>query len=546
MTQRDLFDAVGRLPESYRLEAMEDAAQDSAAEINALFEESTRHPVKAVLPDASAESQSTDIRDIQPAAHKKAQNPIRNLTIGLTAIAAAVALMIGAMVWRVHQETIETIGSPADSVRQNTDTEINVQTDEAGIPRMEITTAGDTEQTQDITHTEPLSGDTEVFQTTATNIFGGRGALRVVGKRYGLQPITEDEDYWYIGGSGRISKTAENQSGHLHEELLCQTPGCLHDTPECLRFRYYDLITDGVYLYEQRFEQNGYMNDDGSLIRINPDGSRDIFYYPERDKLIAKYQEEGRTVDASDPFDIRYVNIIRLGSSGNYLIEAYWDREDDPQARIWINMFFTPETEKTVFLPFEAMNWQYDEAGGQLFGIRSQDSNATSKGLARDAQFSLYDIRTGECLKQSNVIPNMSEAVLMNGSVYYIRTTSEEQKFIVDGEDRGGRLVRTAAFCTYDFETGKATVLQDNIDFGQINLCGGKLLCLRQSRVGKDQLFYLDPEDMSEKLIFETPNKITNVCCAEPDFIELRNNSQVSGNGFLIDGELKKVEFGNF
>ena len=144
MTQRDLFDAVGRLPESYRLEAMEDAAQDSAAEINALFEESTRHPVKAVLPDASAESQSTDIRDIQPAAHKKAQNPIRNLTIGLTAIAAAVALMIGAMVWRVHQETIETIGSPADSLRQNTDTEINVQTDEAGIPRMEITTAGDT------------------------------------------------------------------------------------------------------------------------------------------------------------------------------------------------------------------------------------------------------------------------------------------------------------------------------------------------------------------------------------------------------------------
>ena len=44
MTQRDLFDALGRLPESYRLEALEQPETDAADEINILFTQDMLQP----------------------------------------------------------------------------------------------------------------------------------------------------------------------------------------------------------------------------------------------------------------------------------------------------------------------------------------------------------------------------------------------------------------------------------------------------------------------------------------------------------------------
>ena len=76
------------------------------------------------------------------------------------------------------------------------------------------------------------------------------------------------------------------------------------------------------------------------------------------------------------------------------------------------------------------------------------------------------------------------------------------------------------SLCTYDFETGKQTVLQEEIDFSQIELCGGRLLCKRSARVGKDQLFFLNQADMSEEVLYETPNKIPVLYCStNPDFL---------------------------
>ena len=111
MKARDLFDAFGRLPESYRLEALDSPEQDASGEINALFAETIRRQSEPDTKEIkTTESRRIAVRDVQPPIRKNTQNPIRNLTIGLTAVAAVIAVTVGVMVWRVHQETIDDAG----------------------------------------------------------------------------------------------------------------------------------------------------------------------------------------------------------------------------------------------------------------------------------------------------------------------------------------------------------------------------------------------------------------------------------------------------
>lgn len=554
MTRRDLFDAVGRLPESYRLEALESSEPDAAEQINALFSQDMRQHTGKSQPAAAPMEQTRSAERgrvyNQTATHiRKEQNPIRNVTIGLTVIAAVIALTVGVLVWRVNQETIETIGNPAASSGQPAVTEMQVQTDAAGEPVTETTTTGAVQENDAAATTAAQAEYEEAVHTAETNIFGGKGTLRIVGiQRYSPEPFLEDDDYWYLGGRGRVSKTLTDENGRYIEELLCQTPGCLHNNSwECLYYRYQSLLTDGEALYlpndHGHIEFNGVGS--GELVRLLPDGTEEDFFVIDMYEILTGFRNAGNSADANDYKRIYIYDLQKLGDSGNYLIHGQLQHEDIGSLSIDFNVIYTPETHQKIFLPWEKYDWQYDVQSGQLFGCYAADEYAASKGFTRDAQFYLYDIHTGECIKESGIIPNMFEAVMQDGTVYFIRKKESEQKFIVDGEERGGRLVQTDSLCTYDFETGKQTVLQEEIDFEDIELCGGRLLCKRSAHVGKDQLFYLNPADMSEEVIYETPNKIPMIlCCTNPDFIAVQGEH--GAEGFIVDGELKRFDFRTF
>lgn len=543
MKARDLFDAFGRLPESYRLEALDSPEQDASGEINALFAETIRRQSEPDTKEIkTTESRRIAVRDVQPPIRKNTQNPIRNLTIGLTAVAAVIAVTVGVMVWRVHQETIDTIGNPAASSVQSAVTEINIQTDSAGVPVTETTTTGDavpSAQSAEVTQIEPSAEPEETSHTTGTNIFGGSGELKIKGVLNGLsQPILEDADYWYIGGRGRISKTKVSSSGHYYEELICQTPGCLHNMADCLRYRYSSMLTDGEVLYEQMVDRNGYWNDDDSLIRINPDGSRDVFFWPDKEMLR---KNAGVAADQAYIYNnIEYYDIIKLGTSGSYLISGQMLSTDSEDEAVWLNLIYTPETEATILLPAEAASWQYDAGSNRLY---AQLSTKKIGRFGQNADFFVYDINTGEVVGQSS-FQGVVSYVILDGKLYYEQGFDTNEELIVDGKVSGGRINTTYSLKVYDFETEQGQVLQEDItDSVQLIECGGRLLCSRHARVGKDQLFYLNPEDMSEEVIFETPNTIQFVQSASPDLIWISGNF---AGGFIIDGELKHIEFGMY
>ena len=542
MKARDLFDAFGRLPESYRLEALDLPEQDASGEINALFAETIRRQSEPDTKEIkTTESRRIAVRDVQPPIRKSTQNPIRNLTIGLTAVAAVIAVTVGVMVWHVHQETIDTIGNPAASSVQSAVTEISPQTDSAGMPVTETTTTGDTAQSAQVTQAEPPAEPELSVQIPETNIFGGRGALSIKGVLNGLsQPILEDADYWYIGGRGRISKTKVNSNGHYYEELICQTPGCLHNMADCLRYRYMNMLTDGEVLYEQMVDQNGYWNDDDSLIRINPDGSRDVFFWPDKEMLR---KNAGVAADQAYIYNnIEYYDIIKLGTSGKYLISGQMLSTDSEDEAVWLNLIYTPETEATILLPAEAASWQYDAGSNRLYG--AHHNRKTMRNIRNDdVDFSVYDINTGEAVGKSS-FQGIVSYVILDGKLYYEQGFDTNEELIVDGKVSGGRINTTYSLKVYDFETEQGQALQENVtDSMQLIKCGGRLLCSRHARVGKDQLFYLNPEDMSEEVIFETPNTIQFVQSASPDLIWISGNF---AGGFIIDGELKHIEFGMY
>lgn len=546
MNARDLFDAFGRLPESCRLEALDAPAQDAAEEINALFAENDRRQMQPAQQTKSEQSRSIAVTDVQPPRQQKSANPIRNLTIGLTAVAAVIAVTVGAMVWRVHQETIETIGTTPGASLSSAVTEINIQTDSAGVPVTETTATGDavpSAQSAEVTQMEPSAEPEETPHTTGTNIFGGNGELKIRGVLNGLsQPILEDDDFWYISGRGRISKTALNSNGHYYEELLCQTPGCLHNTEDCLRYRYMNMLTDGEVLYEQEVDQNGYLNDSDMLIRINPDGSRDVFFWPDKELIR---ENAGLTADQANAYysyyNIEYYDIIKLGTSGNYLISGQMFSSVSDNEAVWLNLIYTPATEAAILLPAEARSWQYDAGSNRLYG--AQLSTKLIGHFGQDADFFVYDIITGEVVGNSSFQGIVSYAIL-DGKLYYEQGFDTNEELIVDGKVSGGRINTTYSIKVYDFETEQGQALQENIaDSMQLIECGGRLLCSRHARVGKDQLFYLNPEDMSEEVIFETPNTIQFVQSASPDLIWISGNF---AGGFIIDGELRHIDFGNF
>ena len=545
MTQRELFDAFGRLPEAFRLEALENPEPDAADEIDVLFEQNLRQYTESARQPAEKEevSRSEEIKDINRAVRKKEQNPLRNLTIGLTAVAAVIALTVGAMVWRVHRETIDTIGSPsaASSVQQAV-TEMQMQTDAQGSQITE-TAAADDAQEQSVTGSPADSA--EAAQSTETNLFGGKGALRIVGvQNSSSEPITEDDEYWYIGGRSRISKTVKNEQGKLEEELICRTPGCLHNLPDCLYYRYGNLLSDGEEIYLPSLTKQGMIEENGRLARLNPDGTDADFFQIEKDEIIEGFTAEGNTIVHHEYEKIYYYDILKLGDSGNYLIQGQLQHNETGNKSITFNVLFTPATGKKVFLPWEFLHWQYDAAGGQLFCIRYKESTASSVGYVKDAQFLLYDIRTGECIRQSGTFSCVTSAVILDGRVYYIRRTDRTVTIISDGQPNGGRLEHTESFYTYDFASGENTVLQEDTDYEYIYLCGGRLIFVRQAHVGKDQIVILNPDDMSEEILYETPNKIMYLrCCTNPDFLYIRGTFT---DGFIVNGELRHIQFGNF
>ena len=208
---------------------------------------------------------------------------------------------------------------------------------------------------------------------------------------------------------------------------------------------------------------------------------------------------------------------------------------------VWLNLIYTPATEAAILLPAETRSWQYDAGSNRLYGAQLSTKNIGHFG--QDADIFVYDINTGEVVGKSS-FQGIFSYVILDGKLYYDQRLDTEEKLIIDGKVSGGRLNSIYSLKVYDFETEQGQVWQEDItDSVQLIKCGGRLLCSRHARVGKDQLFYLNPEDMSEEVIFETPNTIQFVQSASPDLIWISGNF---AGGFIVDGELRHIDFGNY
>lgn len=545
MNERDLFDAFGRLPESYRLDALEHTEQqeqNETSEINAIFTETIRKNagINAETVDIpeniQEESHCADVKDIQPPASRPKASPVRNFTIGVTAVAAAIALTVGIMVFRVKKEAEEAIGTPsASSSAESIDTDISEQTDSdlSGVTDTANETAADIIIIQEQTLPETTT-TAQAAPFYETNVFGGEGTLRVLGSAINSDPICEDDAYWYLG-TARMSKTAVNEHGNHYWEKRDWGSEYLPESSDGYYPNYPNLLTDGEALYVQ--DETKSSVDIGKLLHINPDGTVTEFLQIGRNDTIGS--------DAEDiPYSIHFQNIQKLGDSGNYLIAGYTNsliEREDLTTHLFA-LIYMPETEKIFFLPMDYpdnVSWQYDAGTDRLYGFSVLSENHT---------FTVYtvDVQTGKIINTAKDIYYSGDWIdsitILNGKTYFLQSSSTMHDFITDGKVNGGQLIQKKSLRAYDFETDTIESLQEDTDISALWLCGGRLACQRDVRVGKDQIFFLEPEDMSEEIIYETPNDIQWIYYgADPDHILFAYDDFLY-SGFYADGELITIE----
>lgn len=571
MNERDLFDAFGRLPESYRLDALEHTEQqeqNETSEINAIFTETIRRNagINAETVDIpeniQEESHCADVKDIQPPASRPKASPVRNFTIGVTAVAAAIALTVGIMVFRVKKEAEEAIGTlSASSSAESIDTDITEQTDSdlSGV----TDTANETAADIIIIQEQTLPETTTTAQTASffeTNVFGGEGTLRVVDNQSNTSALLyEDDSFWYFGNQFRVSKTAFTENGDLYWQDFCPVEGCTHESPDCIKYQYAIILSDGESLYRQERTENGI----GRLMYIHPDGTETPFFEITAPEILH------RNDDAHLPYSVYIYGIQKLGSSGNYLItgdvntqigkEAY---TSDPFALVYMSetgtgqKLFFPEQ----YVDLSAMHcWQYDAASDLLY-LYSGDI------VKNELCFRAFDVRTCEPVKESSGItypefnPDqkrfdamIGEAAFLDGKAYFLENTAYAQDLITNGQVTGGMAKQNKSLYVYDFETNAVTLLQEDTDISRLRICDDRLLCLRNVRVGKDQIFFLDPEDMSEEIVCETPNKIAYIeYCPDAEHIFFRfadNGTEgmkypgLSTEGAYTDGSFQRIVY---
>ena len=542
MTERDLFDAIGRLPERFRTEALDEPAEDAGAEneIAAIFAKASEkkqnpQPAEPKLLRHTAEQQTA-----APIQKIKADKPMRHSIIWMTAAAAALALCVGVFAWRSGHDSARK--DPAmtnlseDSVREERNSG-----DETASQQMENSTAdqSSTSNTEQAESDTSAPGENDAETDYAENALGGHGIVRtVIGDGYYL--IAEDDDYWYTDGRSRISKTKTNDAGHLESELLCQTAGCPHTYPGCKFHDFNGMMSDGTYLYLANQNENLSL-DSNEMKRLNPDGTSAHFFSLNVSQAMLEALDDMWTKEAGFKFreahDFMYLHIIRLGDTDRYYISVTADSSSHGAPLRFCAGILLDYSDRWGYqlLKGSYMQPHFDADNDLLYlTVPPSDSDEDFKIMKpqhddvvvydlKQTEMTSFGVKAETVLQPIASLANAMTGAPLGGKYYYLTGTQYDYPR------------KPIDFCCFDPRTGEKTVLEENTDKQSLFAADGKLYYHINAHVGKDKILCCDPDGQNEEVIYETPGKIRQLCgIADRSFIDI---TLENGEAFIINGK---------
>ena len=582
MNEEKYFELTGGFRPDFIAEAAEWKHEDHSAEseIGAIFEADLKRRTQELHSDTDTEKElpsveAAEVEPIEPMPEISQNDMPRHLAAGITAIAAAIALTIGALVY-MAQRPGDSMITPAGttladssilSVQTGMEPGISVQTQTAaqsGSSAAEDPASGtDSAGSGTAENSESASGggaDAENY--TGTNFLGGSGHLRLIASgeskldfgdhTYQIDTSNlmgtmalEDDDYWYLlFGSqySRISKTERDADGKAHNEYICQQAGCPHNSEACPAFQASQLVTDGRGLYAM--SQN-------MLFSISDDGTRTPFFRLSGDSDGNRYRNGWPHDDPNDPgsadipaenwySEMRLVYFTRLGDTGKWFAQFQLNHNDSTRAS-FVNAVFEPMNEKgestatLLKLPYNNIDcrFAFDSEKELLYAGVPEEHNE-NEGFSGYLLYAI-DIHTGEAEKQSDAhLP--SSWFYSGGKVYGIGW--DEQVFIEGGQPNGGRLVDN--YGCLNLETGEWTVIEENTNLENVNCIGSKVYARRQRSVGDDTVIRMNPDGTEEEVLYTRKNRITALNYVSERFIFLQTSG---GFELILNGECIPLDF---
>ena len=546
MTERELFDAIGRLPEQYRTEALtpEQPRTEQKNEIDALFDSASHTEAvqyrKAPEPEKPVNRPDVVLRKTAPQKQQKSG------ILGLTAIATAVALTVGIFAWKMRQDSemqgnsAAMPGSSADFVQESdlpaetvtmlpeeqsgSSTQTTGQTD--GIPLPEY----DPDADEMITLPPDISGE-----NGDVNTMGGHGLLKTVSNTPGTL-ILEDDDNWYINGGTRISKTARNADGHLYGELLCQKPGCAHQLDDCPFYSHHNrLLSDGKNLYMTGAKLDGVPNLDQTLFKQDESGIFAPFFSPKLyQRVITAFKQENELTA------IDYAHVLQLGDTDVYYIAVYADfhnAANNAEERRQFGVLLDKKSDRFALVGYSDEKPLYDAEHEMLYLFVSEGD-----GFPQYYSAHIYDMKQVSLTydpEQAGTEPTAAFPVffsawtLLDGKLYYYDDVAEKSYQLLPG--------CCSLYC-YDPEKDRdhaVALLEEKTNRMDITAADGRLYYRTHASVGKDKICSCAPDLTDEQVVYETPQVIRNLYPIEdPAFIHIDAEASI----FLLDGTEEKID----
>ena len=552
MTERELFDAIGRLPEQYQTEALapEQPCTEQKNEIDALFDSASH--TEAVqyrtepAPEKTVNRPETVIRKNMP------QKPQKSGILGLTAIAAAVALTVGIFAWKMRQDSemqgnsAAMPGSSADYVQQS---DIPAQT----VTMLPEEQSGSSTQTTGQTDGIPLpEGFTlpedvpdadEMFTPSpdhtgkngGVNTMGGHGLLKTVSNTSGTL-ILEDDDNWYVNGGTRISKTARNDNGHFYDELLCQKPGCAHLYDDC---RYYNthnrLLSDGKNLYWKAPDLQDVPYLDQTLFKQDGKGTFEPFFSPQLyPRVITSFKQNNQLTAVS------YDHVLQLGDTDIYYIAVsatFYNAANQADERRLYGILVDKKSDRFALADYSDHKPLYDAEHEMLYLFVYEGDGFPqyySAQIYDMKQFSLtYDPEQAGTEPTAAFPVFFSAWTLLDGKLYYYDDVAEKSYQLLPG--------CCSLYC-YDPEKAGGnpfTLLEEKTNRLDITAADGRLYYRTHVSVGKDKICCCAPDLTDEQIVYETPQVIGNLYPIEdPAFIHIDAEASI----FLLDGKEERID----
>ena len=522
MTERELFDAIGRLPEQYRTEAfspVQTPEQTKINEIDAMFDSAVRtEAVRSAAEPQRSTAAKKPAAEIRQTAQPK---PHRSSLIGLTAIAAAVALTVGIFAWTMRQETLDPSANPgtsagADFVQQSDIsgepvTALPEETSGNGTSNGTTSSAALNTEDERYSTAEPLP---ESLSDSEVNILGGHGTLRIV-ENINYNLVLEDQDNWYYNAYSKVSKTDTNQYGVHVEKKLCDDPACKHQREDnCLRYRYEcRLMSDRQSLFLAADNQS---EDPTQLDRINSSGETQPFFslnaYPALrralEQLCAAQYPDAESVNLFSPkLDWRFMNLYRLGDEDIYYMVIGTTLSEAEQH--YFNAGFLLNTKDGSFAMLHlTLNEARYDPDNRILCLSDGMPEQIVKGVPAQ-QIMLYDMAQIRFTKETHTEQAAAKIIYMadrwcleNGRLIFTRVNRAEDN--VSGAAVRYSLESYNLNHNYGLKNNTFEMLDENTHKQYLTAADGRLYYVMKEIIGPDRICSCDPDGQNEVTVFES------------------------------------------